>query len=144
MLGSPAEITSPAWPQPRPHATVTRTLPRESSSAHRVVTAIGVGALQYQASRLRCRVRIPQVQHHTPPVSSASHESGPHGWNVNLDIPDAGVRVVVLRPAAKDDHCLARFHDRKTFPDSSQDRPLSNRPSRGGMVREMGRRPRPS
>lgn len=60
MLGSPAEITSPAWPQPRPHATVTRTLPRESSSAHRVVTAIGVGALQYQASRLRCRVRIPQ------------------------------------------------------------------------------------
>ena len=49
----------------------------------------------------------------------------------------------MLRPRAKDDHGLAGFHDRKTFPDSSYDRPFSNRPSRGGVVREMGRRPRP-
>jgi hypothetical protein len=49
----------------------------------------------------------------------------------------------MLRPPAKDDHCLAGFHDRKTFPDSSYDRPFGNRPSRGCVVREMGRRPRP-
>jgi len=49
----------------------------------------------------------------------------------------------MLRPPAKDDHCLAGFHDRKTFPDSSYDRPFGNRPSRGCVIREMGRRPRP-
>ena len=86
---------------------------------------------KYQASRPRYRVSIPRGQISHAADQPGVSRGGSHGRNVNLRIPDAGVRIVVLSPPAKDDHCLARFHRRKTFPDSSYDRPFGNRPSRG-------------
>jgi NAD(P)-dependent dehydrogenase (short-subunit alcohol dehydrogenase family) len=34
-----------------------------------------------------------EVLYRTPPIRPASHESGCHGRNVNLDISDPGVRI---------------------------------------------------
>src|ERR1700737_5003944 len=84
-----------------------------------------------------------KVQYRAPPVSSASYESGFHGRNVKLDIFDAGVRIVVLRPSIDYDHRLAGFNNRQTLADSCYDRPFSDRPSRGRVIREMGGCPRP-
>src|SRR5216683_6196709 len=84
-----------------------------------------------------------KVLYRAPPVSSASHESGTYRRNADLDKSDAGIGIVVLRPRAHDDDGLAGFDDRKTLPDRCYDWPTRDRPSRGGVVREMNRCPRP-
>ena len=77
------------------------------------------------------------------PIGSPSHEGGPHRRNVNLDVFDAGVRVVTLRAPAEDDHRFAGLHYGKTLPDSGDDRPFADRPSGRGVIGEMDRGPRP-
>ena len=84
-----------------------------------------------------------EIQYRAPPVRSASYEGGSDGGNIELDIFDAGVRVVMFRTSIEDAHCLAGFNYRKTLADSSYNRPFGNRPSGGGEVGEMDRRPRP-
>src|SRR5882757_8968271 len=84
-----------------------------------------------------------EILHHTPTISSASHESGTYRRNADLDKSDAGIGIVVLRPRAHDDDGLAGFDDRKTLPDRCYDWPSRDRPSRRGVVREMDRCPRP-
>jgi hypothetical protein len=84
-----------------------------------------------------------EVQNHAPPICPASHEGRCYRRNANLDKSDAGVRIVVLRAPAKDNDGLARFDHRETFPDRCHDRTSRDRPSRGRMVREMGRGPCP-
>ena len=88
------------------------------------------GPLPSQCSTLSSKPTAISREHSSSPILHAADRpgvsrGGPHGRNANLDISDAGVRIVVLRPPAKDDHCLAGFDDRKTFPDSSYDRPLA-------------------
>src|ERR1700720_2579315 len=84
-----------------------------------------------------------EVLYYTPTISSASHESGTYGRNADLDKPDAGVGIVVLRSRTHDDDGLAGFDHRKTFPDRCYDWPSRDRPSRRGVVGEMDRRPSP-
>ena len=67
--------------------------------------------------------------YHTPPVSSASHQSGTYGRNADLDKSDAGIGIVVLRSPTHDDDGLAGFDDRKAFPDRCYDWPSRDRPS---------------
>ena len=67
--------------------------------------------------------------YHTPPVSSASHQSGTYGRNADLDKSDAGIGIVVLRSRTHDDDGLAGFDDRKAFPDRCYDWPSRDRPS---------------
>src|ERR1700722_20574625 len=95
-----------------------------------------------QSSRDIARAFL-EVQYRASPIGSPSHESGCHRRNVNLDVFDAGVRVVMLRARAEDHPRLAGLHDGETLPDSRDDRPLADRPSGGGGVREMERGPRP-
>ena len=52
-----------------------------------------------QSSRDIARAFL-EVQYRASPIGSPSHESGPHRRNVNLDVFDAGVRVVMLRARA--------------------------------------------
>jgi hypothetical protein len=64
-----------------------------------------------------------KVLYRTPPISSASHESGTYRRNANLDKFDAGVGIVVLRSRTHDDDGLAGFDNRKTLSDRCYDGP---------------------
>ena len=84
-----------------------------------------------------------QALYGTPPVSSTSHESGSHGRNSNLDVPDGGVRILALHALANGENGLAGLDDRKAFSDCCYHWPSRDRPPRWGVIREMDRCPRP-
>src|SRR3984893_13346499 len=84
-----------------------------------------------------------KVLYHAPTIRCSPGESGTYRRNADLDKSDAGVGIVMLRSRTHDDDGLAGFDDRKTFPDRCYDWPSRDRPSRGGVVRKMDRRPRP-
>jgi hypothetical protein len=80
-----------------------------------------------------------EVLYRTPPISSTPDECGCRGRNVNLDLSDPGVRIMAFRPPEHEDNRFAGLYDRKAFSNRCYDRPSSNRPSGGGVVREMNR-----
>jgi hypothetical protein len=82
-----------------------------------------------------------KILYRTPPICSASHESGAHGRNADLDKSDARVGIVVFHSRTHDNDGLTGLNDRKTFRDGCYDRPSRDRPSGRGVVREMDRRP---
>ena len=119
-----------------------RTQPR-SLTAPLIDTAMSLVSRNIdQSSRDIARAFL-EVQYRASPIGSPSHESGCHRRNVNLDVFDAGVRVVMLRARAEDDHRFAGLHYGKTLPDSGDDRPLADRPSGRGVIGEMDRGPSP-